>query len=500
MKKCLLSHFLLFLGFSAFAQFIEIDKGQPANFLAPDWTAAVAPTTAPQALPVATPPSFGGVDPELAAELQYVLDSMTAELGAVGLSASLVLPDGEVWNGASGQHNSAGDQITTGMRLGMGSVSKTLTSAVIMQLAEEGALTLDDTLGMWLPQYPNVDLGITVRMLLNHTSGIYNFTNNPAFSVYLNQNLSGFIDAETVMNTWVDLPSFQPGTTWGYSNTNYVLLGLIIESVTGNDYHQEVRDRLIVPNGLTSVYLHPQEMPTGSVSNLWLDLTGDGIANDFTGAGLSDVGLFSAAWAAGAYMTTAEDAALWIKYLMTGQVVEMATLDQMKETVAAAPNFNYGLGIYNSEINGNQWWGHDGYIYYQTLALYSPDLDVSMVLMCNDGLFQDMGLIYFSLIQTYLDFEPVAVEESVFAQQRVEVFPNPFTDEILIGFELKEATHAKLKVANPLGQVIHQIDLGMLQQGVNNVQLIGCGDWPKGMYSIHLAAGEDVVSKKIIRQ
>lgn len=497
MKKHLLFFALLILHYPLTAQFIEIDKGQVNSFnstvLASTATDPISQTTVN-----ASPPSSGDVDPFLAEQLQYVLDSLTSQLGAVGLSGSMILPNGTIWNGASGIHNLNNSPITTEMRLGMGSVSKTMTAAVTMQLVEEGLLTLEDTIGKWLPQYPNVDLGIPVRMLLNHTSGIYNFTNNPAFSTYLNQNLSAFIDNETVMNSWVDVPSFPPGTNWGYSNTNYVLLGLIIEAVTGHEFHEEIRNRLIIPNQLNSMYLHPQELPTGPVSNLWIDLTGDGVANDFTNAGLSDVGLFSATWAAGAYMTTPEDLAHWIKYLMTGEVVEPSTVDDMMETYTINSNFHYGLGIYNTEVNGNQWWGHDGYIYYQTLAMYSPDLDVSMVLICNDGLFQNMGLIYFALIQAYLDYEPVAVDENSFSEADIAVFPNPVSHELSVAIEGVRLPTAELSILNYIGQPVFHNGI-KLNDGNHVLTIENCDQWPNGVYTIQLETGDGVIVERFVK-
>ncbi|MEO1261127.1 MAG: serine hydrolase [Bacteroidota bacterium] len=492
MKKWLLSKLLVLLGLSSFAQIFQPENNSLLlnEPLAPSF---------PQVQ--LTPPAAGDVDPELAAVMQNMLDSLTDLFDANGLSAAMITPSGDVWKGTSGPNSLAlGDTLSVDMQLGMGSVTKTFTGAAIMQLTEEGILSVDDTIGQWLPPYPNVDPAISIRQLLNHTSGIYNFTNGSSFQFFLNSNLDSVITPEYVLENFVPTPSFPPGTSWGYSNTNYLLLGLIIEAATGNDFATEIRTRLLEPNGHSTMSLHPDEMPTGEIAHLWLDLNGDGIPDDFTAAGNSLNGLFSMAWAAGAMLTTPEDLAHWVKNLMTGQVVQQGTLDEMMEFVPLSGGFGYGLSLMRVELGGTVWWGHNGSIGYLTNALYSPELDVSMVLISNAGPFDELDFVWLALVQTYLEYTLTDTDENIMTENDLLIYPNPVYDEFLIGFDLRKKSPIQITVTNQLGQVIHQMDFEMMGAGMNNVQITDCGNWPVGIYQVQLKGADWLVSEKIVKK
>ncbi|MEZ4951202.1 MAG: serine hydrolase domain-containing protein [Saprospiraceae bacterium] len=175
------------------------------------------------------------VDPVLVAMLDATLEEEKNRTEAVAFSAALILPDGDAWTGAIGQHDgTTGTLITTDMVSGVGSVTKTITAACIMQLRGEGKLSLDDSLGKYLPSFPNVKPEITIRQLLNHTSGIYNYTDNPNLNTRISQNYARVWQPDEILNNFVLAQLFNPGDNWAYSNTNYVLLGLIIEEIQEN--------------------------------------------------------------------------------------------------------------------------------------------------------------------------------------------------------------------------------------------------------------------------
>lgn len=494
MKKWLLSKLLLLLGLTTFSQTIEygpILLNEPTNILNGEIAQGVN----------ILPPVAGDVHPELAAALQERLDSLVVEYGVQGLSAALIVPSGDVWKGASGLNSiQQDDTLTTEMLLGMGSVSKTFTGAVIMQLVEEGQLTLNDTLGQWLPAYPNVDSSITVRQLLNHTSGIFNYTDNPDFSAYLNANLSEVFEPEFVLENYVPEPSFTPGAQWGYSNSNYLLLGLIIEAITGNDYAEEVRNRLLTPNDHSTMSLHPDEMPTGEIAHLWLDLTGNGQVDDFTANGLSIDGLFSMAWAAGAFLTTPEDLAHWVKNLMTGKVVEQSTVEMMQETVPVVGNLSYGLSLMNFDVGNSQWWGHNGSIGYLTMAFYSPDLDISMVLICSQSPFDAIDDAFFELVFTYLTFMPTSDSEVLENQMDLLAFPNPFSTDLMLAFDLPSSSDIQMTITNQLGQIVHQMDYDKMPKGMNNIRLENTEHWPSGLYHVELKNENWMMVEQVVKE
>ena len=494
MKKWLLSKLLFLLGFSTFAQVFQQDQFQQNNFPNPMGGQVVPEIDA-------LLPGTGEVGAELAAHLQATLDSLGNAYGAIGLSAALLLPGDDLWAGTTGINSTMpGDTLSTEMRLGMGSVTKTFTAAVIMQLVGEGVMTLEDSIGHWLPSYPNVDSSIAIRHLLNHTSGIYNYTDSPAFWDYGNNNLDSIISPQFVLENFVDQPVFTTGATWGYSNTNYMLLGLIIESATGNVYHEEIRTRLLEPFGHATMTLHPYETPTGDMAHLWLDITGDNLPDDVFQAGITLNSIFSGAWAAGALLATPSDLVYWVKNLMTGQVVDQDLLDQMMVTEPVGLGFSYGLGLSHLQVSGSDWWGHTGGIFYQTWAFYSPTFDMGMVLMTHDASAEQLDVIYFEMVQTYLTFMPTANAEVFGNEMDLLAFPNPFSTDLLLAFDLPQSADLQLTVTNQLGQVVYEMGYDKMPQGMNNIRLENTGHWSAGIYNVELMGADWMMVEQVIKE
>lgn len=485
MQKTPLLLLFLLLAATAPAQFLEIG---PAEQRAPhlvEGPVSLAPAPAFTAAARGQGPA-GTVDPLLAALLQHTLDSMQAALNPVGLSAALALPDGNIWEGASGINSEApGDTLHPGLLLGIGSASKNLTAAGLLRLQEEGLLSLDDSLGRWLPPFPNVDASISLRQLLNHTSGIASYTDNPAFWQQINANLGALLAPEVVVRDYVGPPTFAPGASWGYSNTNYLLAALAMEAAADLPYHEVLREQLFTPQALATPFLLPQETTLLPLGNMWLDINGDGAADDFTGMGLSQIAIFSGAWAAGAYCASAADMAGWIKRLMEGEVLQSATLDAMMETVQLIPSFSYGLGLYRSRIDGRDWWGHDGYIFYQSLVLYQPELGIGMTLMSNDGEFEDMGPVFDALVNAYLRYLDTPSSVSDVEALKVRLFPNPTAAALYLSFDAKGAGPTLLTVLDAMGRELLRQPL---PSGPGQHEL-DVSAWPAGLYTLRLRQG-----------
>ncbi|WP_199876180.1 serine hydrolase domain-containing protein [Streptomyces sp. Root1310] len=279
-----------------------------------------------------------------------------------------------VWKATSGVGN-----LTTGAprdardRYRAGSITKTFIATVLLQLEAEHRLSLDDTVDTWLPGlvrgHGHDGRRITVRQLLNHTSGIYNYTDDEDLqsAIFLPGNFF-----ENRYRTWTPRellkiamghrPEFAPGTSWGYSNTNYVLAGLLIDKVTGNSYGDEVRRRIIEPLGLHGTRM-PGTSPTvpRPSSRAYSQL-----AENTTGK-IYDVTEFnpSVANAAGEIISDSGDLNRFYAALLTGRVLPATQLAEMKETVPAARvGGRYGLGLIESELScGVRIWGHSGGIH-----------------------------------------------------------------------------------------------------------------------------------------
>ncbi len=177
-------------------------------------------------------------------------------------------PNGDIWKGVSGiSHDTV--EITTDMLFGIASTTKTYMAAIIMQLYEADSLKLSDSIYKWLPPFDNIDSTVTIRQLLNHTSGIYNVTNHPGYIDSVFVTGSRIWTPEEILETFVLEPSFPPGTDYEYSNTNFKLLGMIIEEITGNEIVSELHNRITIPLELSSTFLFPDEGYEGVRSHVW---------------------------------------------------------------------------------------------------------------------------------------------------------------------------------------------------------------------------------------
>jgi D-alanyl-D-alanine carboxypeptidase len=333
---------------------------------------APAPSGPTPATPT-PPPTTVTADTAWTARLQRVLDSAVRTVPLRGLSAAVVLADGRSWRGVAGL-SAPGIAMDTAMRLGIGSISKSITATLLVRLAERGRLSLDDPLGRWLPPIPHVDPAITVRQLLNHTSGVYDVVDFPGYRDSILADPAAKWTPQRLLKL-LRPPLFARGTGWRYTNTNYQLAGLVAEAAGGRPLHQLVRDELLVPLGLTAPFLDQYEAPTGPLPGGWVG----GTMNVMD----ARASTYSAAWAAGAYFATPEALARWWQGLMTGRLVGAAALAEMMTTVGSE---GYGLGIVRRQLAGRAIWSHTGEIRgFASVAMHDPAGRFSVVLIANEN-------------------------------------------------------------------------------------------------------------------
>ena len=201
--------------------------------------------------------------------LREALDTRVRHCGVKGASAAVILPDGTAWEGAAGI--SHGDvEMTPDMAFAVGSITKNMVAALVLQLAEEGRLSLEDPLSRWLPPYPHVDGAITVRQLLNHTSGLFMFWDNQAIWDDLIRERTRVFTPEEVLG-YIQEPYFAPGEGHRYSNTNYLLAAMIVTRVTDSTLSAEMRRRFWEPLGLESACLPLEEPYPENIAHVWGD-------------------------------------------------------------------------------------------------------------------------------------------------------------------------------------------------------------------------------------
>jgi D-alanyl-D-alanine carboxypeptidase len=308
--------------------------------------------------------------------LQPLIENEVAA-GAPGVAA--YLDDGRhVWQGAAGVADvGTGRRLRPNDRFRAGSNTKSVVATVVLQLVGERRLALTDTVARRLgPVLPYANR-VTVRNLLNHTSGIPDDATPPAIELFKGDPFRQWKPAELVALVAGQPQEFTAGTSWAYSNTNYTLLGMIVERVTGHTLGQEVDRRILRPLGLrdTSMPLHESSL-TGSFSRGY-SLDYDDDLNQIPGT-MRDVTVHDSSgyWAAGNLVTTERDLAHFFRALLTGRLLSPRLLTEMKTVVPTTygPTIHYGLGLFVYDTPCGTLIGHGGGMPgYENQFVSSPD-------------------------------------------------------------------------------------------------------------------------------
>lgn len=287
--------------------------------------------------------------------LDAALASSRARVGAPGAEAAVVACGRVAWAGYVGVTDVRSRRpVTPSTLFVLASSTKTITATMIMQLVQAGRLSLTTPLTRFYPQLPNA-AQITVRNLLNMTSGLPDYLNSPAINDLINNRPRHRWTRSEVIAA-IGKAQFAPGTRYQYSNSNYVILGGILEQLTGRTIEGNFRTRVGFPAAMTSSTFVPTPAGTarvahpytqaanGALTDWWIP--GYGLSNDYWGQVWTDGGLAS----------TATDLAKFGNALSRGRLVSSATVAQMTNV---GPN-DYGLGIYGQSFDGHYWLGHDG--------------------------------------------------------------------------------------------------------------------------------------------
>lgn len=320
---------------------IDLEAGAP--------TPSVARRSASQTTAAAVP---AVVDPTVAA----ALEAARSYGEAFGITCAAVRDGQVLWSGAAGRYRDGATPIGGDDSLVIGSVMKTFVSAAILQLAEEGRLTLDDTVLSHLPRQSAVTPDITLRQLLDHTSGLADVFNDTTKTGIETQPEHAW--GQTELMATLHAPWYRPGEGYAYANTNYYLLGLVIEGISGRSLADELSRRFFGPLGLDTA-----RILTGKRGELlepaWATIF----------------------WASGAMSSSAADLARWGDALYGDQVLTTSSRSAMLATHNAE---NYGLGVQRIEVPGAAGYGHTGMLKtYTSLLLHLPDQNVTLSLLVN---------------------------------------------------------------------------------------------------------------------
>lgn len=342
------------------------------------------------------------VAPDAEPRLRAVMDRFEEDAGTGGVAVAVLRPDGALWAGAAGVVDAAtGAEMEPDQPMRVGSVTKPFVAAVVLQLVEEGKLELNDSVVSLWPDFTG-DETITVRQLLAHTSGIYNINHcledqacllgmladaagisdfgdcqDPACFYDILDEAGLVVTADVLLTRALAEPaSFPPGEGEEYSNTGYLVLCEIIESVTGRPAHTELRARLHEPLGLDDTYFNGLENGPP-----FAPLHGDSTVLDPR----ENTEVF---FCAGAIVSTVEDLAVFGDALWGGSLLEEASLEAMvtSATLKDGTPTGDGLGTVFKVIAGQSAWGHLGGAPGFGAALYHfPEPGVTIAVMFNSG-------------------------------------------------------------------------------------------------------------------
>jgi CubicO group peptidase (beta-lactamase class C family) len=260
----------------------------------------------------------------------------------------------------------------------VGSVTKQFTAAMVMQLVERGAVRLDDAIGTHLPSLPEAWRSVTVRQLLNHTSGIPSYTD--LGDVWI-RRLGEEMPPDTLIALTAREPmSFAPGTKWKYDNTGYIVLGVLVEKVTGKSWDTNLAERFTTPLGLAST----RDCLTTPL------IAGRAPGYDPAGTGWVNTRYLamSQPFSAGALCSTIGDLVRWNRALHGGQVVSAASYAQMitPEGAAQQGELVYGFGLGRDTIAGRPMITHGGGIFgFITGNAWIPSEQLSVTVLANSG-------------------------------------------------------------------------------------------------------------------
>lgn len=323
--------------------------------------------------------------------LQKKIDSLYKDAKYPGASLGFVLPDGSTGTATAGWADiEARKPMTADSVMLAGSVGKIFCAALALQLVEEGKLSLDQPISKWIgtePWFPKLKSGdkMTLRMLLNHTTGIPRYVFKESFAAELvkdrkrkwkPEELVAFILDDELVNA--------PGSGFSYADTNYLVAGIVIEKVTGKTYYDLVHERLLKPHGFKNIIPTDTMIIKGLVPGYAADPGILGFAGKTMADGISKVNI-QFEWTGGGYATTTAELARFGQMLYEGKFHKPATIAEMFKAVEAPQlRAHYGLGVILRERRGVRMVGHDGFMPgYLTRMVYFPDKNAGLAFQVN---------------------------------------------------------------------------------------------------------------------
>ncbi len=459
---------------------------------------------------------------ELVGELQQILDDNIPTYGIEGVATTIVFPNEEVHTIGSGHGQNVNDPVDLDKSWHWASGTKPMTGFVTLKLIEDGVLSIDDPVGKFLDtnSIPNLDSTITVKRLLQHTSGlseIWSSTNNSTLWQEVWNDRDSVWNPREFLN-YMPAP-FDGLTEHYYASTNSYILSFIIEEVTGKSLEENFQKFIFNPLAMTSSYLSTgKDIDMSEFNGAWL-----GNENRST---LSHTSYLSSRSGNSAHIATSEDQVKFYRSYYSGELLSSDLMDDVKVPADGSSEVifeNYAciskvtqLHGYETtmfeviDIDGHAWnlYGHGGNGIHNSFTYHWEQKDLTIAMVIND--FQVLepsplaALIFDVLckIDEEIDDIPVSNEEEDQTASPVDFtlsqnYPNPFNPTTNISFELPIAGSVQLKVYNMLGQEVANLVDGRLNQGNHTVNF-DASQLSSGVYIYRLVAGDQAITKKMM--
>jgi len=305
-------------------------------------------------------------------------------------SVSVTNNGNQIYNRAFGYRDIEKQQFNVSNTLfRIGSITKTFTAVLIVQLVEEGLLSFEDKLSLYYPEIPNAEL-ITIDMMLHHQSGIYDLTSHPDYIEYFNipKTKQEILD---ILITYA--PAFEPETNVEYSNTNFILLGYIIESITGKSYDTNIQERIAGNAGLVNTFYGSEINTINNESKSYRFINGNWE--------LAPETHMSIPHGAGALVSSSSELISFINSLFENELVSETSIRDM-----LVPSSGYGRGIIVVPYENKLVYGHSGIINgFRNVMIYIPEDKIALVYLSN-GLNYSQRDLWTEILDIYYELNP----------------------------------------------------------------------------------------------
>lgn len=414
------------------------------------------------------------LDPALVSKLQQKLDSIQVADNLQGISAAIIYPGHGLWSGVSGKSHSD-VSVSPDMRFHIASNTKTFTAVMLLKLVQNNLVSLGDSIHEWLPNYnPNINPNSTLRQLLNHTSGIANTFDVPGFTDSLSADWHRVFTQPEILS-WLPEPLFAPGKGQRYSNPNYHLAGLVVESVSGQHLEKLIRDSILVPLGMNGTYFPLYDTVTGSIAHPW--------QSNVDWYDTCRTSLLTSQWAAGAMYSTAEDMAIWYNELFNNQFLD--SIEYLEMTALVGPQ-KRGLGIEEINLAGRVVWGHGGNtIGYSSTMIYDTASQAVIAVLVNEAPSHPLSIAE-ELLQTLI-YNPALTIHRPERNDSVVIYPNPANGWV------------NLHLTQDVLKQIFIFDLNGKLVKTTHSNSFNIGELLAGQYHVKIVTKEQVLNRAIIK-